>query len=227
LLDVERLATGELLLLASNEMHLFDALAGTWEYLGATENFITGICSDPMDPSVVYGTKSTGALYVLADNFTNPIGYWTPQGASVDCVVLPSGRIVLFDSSYIGDTYYSDDGGSTFVAGGKYGAPGTGNLASAITDNEGTIFVSTGDNLVLSSTDGGESFTVQGSIPADPQTVQNLAISPTGTLYAVTPNAGYLGGKSFVSYDAGHTWLDYGDWKGTSSSSGWAEVIVP
>ena len=227
LVDVDRLASGELMLLASKEVHLFDPLAGTWEYLGETENYITGICSDPNDSSIVYGTNSSGALYVLSDNFTNPIGYWTPNGASVDCVVLPSGRIVVFDSSYIGDTYYSDDGGSTFVPGGKYGAPGTGNLASVITSSSGTIFVNTGSNLVLSSTDGGESYTVQGEIPADPQTIQNLAISPTGPVYAVTPNAGYLGGKSFVSYDAGHTWTFYGDWKGTDTSSGWAEVIVP
>jgi len=221
------LANGDVLLLVSSDLYRMDATSQQWENLGETGTFITGICSDPFDGDKVYGTNSTGLFYTKEDNFTTSIGTWTPEGGSVDCVVLPSGRIVVFDSSYVGDTYYSDNGGLSFQPGGSYGQFELGNLASVTTDGAGTIFVSTGTNKVMASTDGGLSFIYQGTIPSDPQTIQNIAISSNGTIYAVTPNAGSLGGKSYISYDAGHSWSYHSDWKGTDASSGWAEIFIP
>ena len=226
-IDAERLESGDVLLLVNSALYRMDAASQEWENQGDTGSYITAICSHPLDGGKVYGTSSSGQFFTSEDNFTTSIGAWTPEGASVECVVLPSGRIVVFDSSYVGDTYYSDDGGLSFQPGGSYGEFELGNLANAVVDGAGTIFVGTGTNKVLASTDGGLSFVYQGTIPSDPLTVQSMAVTSIGTLYAVTPNAGSLGGKSYVSIDAGHTWYFLTDWKGTSASSGWAEIFIP
>jgi len=188
------------------------------------------LCAHP-NLNIVYGTDATGNIY--RSSFNNGetftwMGTWPTLGSTLACVVTPSGALYLIDAAYAGGpVHVSTDDGASVTQKTNYGGK-SGAMASIASDPGGNLFALDGENNVMLSTDGAETWHQAGTIPAGNQTAQSIAAGGYGVLYAATPNPSNsgTGGRFFVSTDMGWTWAETSNWKGPDGPSGWVALTT-
>jgi hypothetical protein len=214
-------------LLRSNDAGVTWSEKGSWP----EASYNRAICVAPIEDKV-YATDASGKVFLSTSQAADfvEVGTWNTEGSSVGCAVGPDGVLVMMDAAYLqAPTWVSTDGGETFEERAVYGEGGGGNKVAVAIGPEGTFFAVAGDQNALRSLDQAVTWESVAVIPTpDPGPgIQTVTTGFDGTVYGVTPNAGSLGGMLFYSSDQGITWIQAGsDWKGTSNSSGWADVVT-
>ena len=205
----------------------------TWTEKGVWPNatYNRTICAAPKKDTV-YATDATGDVYMSTTQAATfeKVGSWETQASTVGCAVGPDGALVMMDAAYLqAPTWISFDGGVTFEKRAVYGEPGGGNKVTLAIGAEGTFYAVSGDQTALRSVDQAVTWESVATIPTTVPGpgVQAIAVGFDGTVYAVTPNAGELGGQMLYSGDQAVSWSPaLTDWKGTSPSSGWTDVVT-
>ena len=228
-----------------NQLFRSDDAGVSWTHLGGWSDgsSASAVCAGS-DPNLLFVTDTLGAIRRSEDGgATLPVvGNWQVQGAMVDCVVAPSGALMLADALYCGDPtedgcaaiWISSDAGVTATPQGNYVPDGLGNKAALTVGPTGTLWAIGGDHDVYTSLDAGQTWTLAGTVPSL-KGLGDITASDSGALYAGTPTSACSGecdpatasGEFYVSKDGGATWGKSASyWTEGGSGSGWMTLVT-